>query len=106
MEIKQYEKIIIEALQDYRKRVAIDNYKTQEIEMALNALMRESESFQITSVCKEDLFDIFDNNSKAKEVIESMDDSDMCALAGKMADDYCDQLFWDSLKIIFEDKFM
>lgn len=27
-------------------------------------------------------------------------------LASKLADDYCEQLFWDSLKVIFESAFL
>jgi len=33
-----------------------------------------------------------------------MTDEDMENLAGKLADDYCEQLFWNSLKTIFESK--
>ncbi|MFC1816092.1 hypothetical protein ACFL0M_09130 [Thermodesulfobacteriota bacterium] len=35
-----------------------------------------------------------------------MDDREMRQLASKLADDYCNQLFWDSLRIIFEDRFL
>jgi len=61
--------------------------------------------FQITSVCKEDIIQAFHNSDildSIKQRVAEMDDSDMEKLASKMADDYCDQLFWDSLRIIFE----
>jgi hypothetical protein len=38
--------------------------------------------------------------------IDALTDDDMEFLARKMADDYCDQLFWDSARIIFEDRFL
>ena len=49
--------------------------------------------FPITSVCRADLESIgYDTGA--------VDDSTMKELAAKMADDYCEQLFWDSLEII------
>jgi len=55
-------------------------------------------AFDITSVCKADLEDHF-----SKEDIDLLDDAHMAKLASKMADDYLEQLFWISLKIIAED---
>jgi len=49
--------------------------------------------FPITSVCRADLESIgFDT--------ASVDDGTMKELAGKLADDYCEQLFWGSLEIL------
>ena len=49
--------------------------------------------FKITSVCRADLEHIgFDT--------ASVDDATMKKLAEKLADDYCEQLFWGSLEII------
>jgi hypothetical protein len=65
--------------------------------------------FKITSVAKADILYVFedsDNFEKIKIKIENMDDGDMEELASKLADDYCEQLFWDSLKIIFELRFL
>ena len=65
--------------------------------------------FPITSVCKEDIIRAFEGSDlleHVKERIEKMDNSEMDFLANKMADDYCNQLFWDSLRIIFEDRFL
>jgi len=51
--------------------------------------------FKITSVHRDDLENIgFDASH--------VDDSTMQHLASKMADDYCEQLFWDHLPIIAE----
>ena len=63
-------------------------------------------SFEITSICKEDIIHAFDNSDKEileiiKQRVAGMNDSDMKKLASKMADDYCEQLFWDSLREIF-----
>ena len=49
--------------------------------------------FSITSVCRADLESLgFDPRT--------VDDGTMKELAEKLADDYCDQLFWGSLEII------
>jgi hypothetical protein len=57
--------------------------------------MPEYVDFPITTVCREDLESIgFDT--------ASVDDATMKELAGKLADDYCDQLFWSSLEILAE----
>jgi hypothetical protein len=49
--------------------------------------------FPITSVCRADLESIgFDTGA--------VDDATMKELAEKLADDYCEQLFWGSLEII------
>ena len=54
---------------------------------------QKQEFFDITSVSRDDLEEYgFD--------VKNIDDSDMSTLAGKMADDYCEQLFWTSMEII------
>lgn len=53
------------------------------------------DEFEITSVTREDLEDIGFDTSQVS-------DATMSKLASKMADDYCDQLFWTSLEIIAE----
>jgi hypothetical protein len=53
--------------------------------------------FEITSVCRADLKEKF-----SEEDIALLDDDDMRHLASKLADDYCEQLFWSSLQIIAE----
>jgi len=50
--------------------------------------------FPITSVCRADVAQQFDN----KDFAESLTDEEMGWIARKMADDYCEQLFWDSLQ--------
>jgi hypothetical protein len=65
--------------------------------------------FPITSICKEDIVRAFaelDIFEKVKKRVENMDDAEMRKLAEKMADDYLEQLFWDSLRTIFEDRFL
>jgi hypothetical protein len=55
--------------------------------------MPKYKDFPITSVCRADLESIgFDT--------ANVDDGTMAYLAGKLADDYCDQLFWGSLEIL------
>ena len=52
--------------------------------------------FPITSVHRDDL-------KSAGFDVDKISDAEMKELAGKMADDYCEQLFWNSLKIIAGD---
>lgn len=72
--------------------------KTPNEQEKLLLLQLESEVpyFKITSVSREDLEQTGFN-------VSEVSDADMCTLAGKMADDYCEQLFWTSLEIIAED---
>lgn len=60
--------------------------------------------YSITSVCKEDMRELYNSlNKKMLAKIDKLTDADMKAIAEKLADDYCEQLFWDSLKIILKD---
>jgi hypothetical protein len=60
-----------------------------------NTIMPQYADFLITSVCRADLENIgFDASG--------VDDATMRELAGKLADDYCEQLFWGSLEILAE----
>lgn len=66
--------------------------------------------FQITSVCKADILSLekFDEGTanavpKFKPSdIKRLTEEDMQKIASKLADDYCEQLFWTSLEIIVE----
>ena len=106
MDIKQHEDIILEALHDYRKWCKDEPNKLQEIDLAINSVNQNQEFFPITSVCKDDIFHIFGDDSEAKEIIKKMDDEDMKILSSELSDDYCEQLYWDSLKTLVELKFM
>jgi hypothetical protein len=55
--------------------------------------MKPYVDFPITSVCREDLESIGFDASR-------VDDSTMRSIAEKLADDYCDQLFWTSLQVL------
>lgn len=60
--------------------------------------MSKKEDFPITSVSRADLESIgFDTSDVSDETMEH--------LASKLADDYCEQLFWISLEIIAGDYF-
>jgi hypothetical protein len=60
--------------------------------------------FNISSFCKADLLTIERNSEPVfnKSDIENLTDLDMEAIASKLSDDYCEQLFWSSLEIITE----
>ena len=65
--------------------------------------------FPVTHICKEDIIHAFEGSDifeQVKQKVKIMDNSDMKYLASELADDYCEQLFWDSLKIIFEERFI
>lgn len=67
------------------------------------------EFFPITSLARDDIIQAFEGSDmleRVKRRVELLDDSDMAYLARKLADDYCEQLFWDSLRIIFEARFL
>ena len=69
----------------------------------------KKEMFSVTYVCRGDIIYAFEDADIFEEVkarVNRMDDSDMECLASKMADDYCNQMFWESLRIIFEDRFL
>lgn len=73
--------------------------------------MDKSKGFKITSVCIEDILQAYkDIDSplleKVEKRVETLEEWEMEGLASKLADDYCNQLFWDSLRIIFEDRFL
>ena len=55
----------------------------------------ENKPFKITSVCKADLEDRF-----TPKQIALLKDDDMTHIAGKMADAYCNEVFWIDLEII------
>ena len=103
--------IIIDALHDY-KRGFKSKYNIQEIQdinCAVEALSRNSiylDHFPVTNISKDDIIHAFPNNSEVKEIVNKLDDADMKHLASKLGGDYCEQLFWESLKIIFESNFM
>jgi len=63
----------------------------------------EGRYYVITRLSKFDLRNLYKDNKEALEIIESLTDTDMEYLAEKMADDYLEQLYWSSLKTIFED---
>jgi len=75
------------------------NWNSEDIYYPSHSYMRVIEEpkdeFPITSVCREDL------EAKGFDVSE-VDDDTMERLASKMADDYCEQLFWTSMEIIAE----
>lgn len=56
---------------------------------------RLDKPFEITSVAREDLEQLGFNTTKVNEAT-------MRKLASKLADDYCEQLFWSSLRILAE----
>jgi hypothetical protein len=69
----------------------------------------DSGMFNITSVCREDILNAFRGSDKfavVRKLVSEMSDVEMTVFARYMAEDYCEQLFWDSLKVIFEDRYV
>lgn len=65
--------------------------------------------YPITGLTKEDIIIAlkdYDDCKGLSQRVASLTDDDMKMIASKMADDYCNQLFWDSLRSIMEDKFL
>jgi len=63
----------------------------------------------VTYITKDDIRASFENvdglTPEIKKLIDNMTDDDMRYLAGKMADDYVGQMYWESMRIIVEDHF-
>jgi len=67
--------------------------------------------YPITSVAKEDIEQACLNHddkvpSDVKKRIDELDEGEMEWLAEKLCDDYMEQLFWSSLRIIFEERLL
>lgn len=65
--------------------------------------------YKIASVAKSDIIAAFEGDDdfyKIKARLKKMTDKEMRVLANKMSDDYLNQLFWDSLRVSFKDRFM
>ena len=79
-------------------------------------VVKNNTMFSITSVCKADIIGMYiegvntrdkiEEMKQVEERLKKMSKADMKYLASKLADDYCEQLYWISLKNIFEDKFL
>ena len=68
-----------------------------------------SKPFNITSVCKDDILGLERQDKTGNivpmfkpSVIKKLTNADMNRIASKLADDYCEQMFWISLEIITE----
>ncbi len=59
--------------------------------------LKLNKSFEITSVCRADLKGFFSNDE-----IELLNDDDLKRIAIKMADSYCENIFWIDLRIATE----
>jgi hypothetical protein len=113
MELTKHKEIVIEALRDYKKWFEDCPDKQLEIDLALESINKEPVStsagrtfFSITALSKGDIIEAFDADVRIKELVHDLSDDDMKYLASKLADDYCNQLYWDSLKIIFDEHFI
>ncbi len=113
---KKHKEIIIEALSDYKKRFDDEPDKSRQINSAINHMDRSNfpffdqtywkKPFAVTSVCRDDIIQAFEYDPSIEETAMLMKDREMEYLASKLADDYCEQLFWESLKTIFKSKFI
>lgn len=85
-----------ELLKDIHAYLQAKVNRTQDEEDLLVRIRGQLPYFHITSIHRDDLL------SRGFDVSE-VTDADMQRLAGKLSDDYCNQLFWESLDIIAED---
>lgn len=112
----EYIDIILEALWDYSKWFEDDPENQASIKSAIAFVKNEfplisqsntgNDKFPITAVSRADIVKAFDGHSRIKEVAMSLKDHQMEYLAAKLADDYCEQLFWRSLRNIFTNRFL
>jgi hypothetical protein len=89
------ERQLLERLHGYFSNIENPTYDERSI---LAQLTGELPYFRVTTVSRDDF------RAKGFDV-SGVSDSDMESLAGKMADDYCDQLYWGSLSCIASDYF-
>ena len=71
--------------------------------------MTKEKQYVVASICKSDILECFvdrENYNQAKTKLDKMSNHKMELLANKLYTVYCNQLFWQSLRIIFEDEFM
>ncbi|KAA6302826.1 MAG: hypothetical protein EZS26_000996 [Candidatus Ordinivivax streblomastigis] len=81
---------LLEELHEYFSKIA---NPTDSEKHFLIQLTGELPFFPISSVSRDDL-------KGEGFVVSKVTDGDMETIASKMGDDYCDQLYWDSLRII------
>ncbi len=65
--------------------------------------------YHISSLCRDDILEAFKGHEREKEVkkeLKKLTDVNLEYLAKKMSDDYCNQLYWNSLKYIFISRFL
>jgi predicted thioredoxin/glutaredoxin len=65
--------------------------------------------YQITSLHKKDIIKAFEDTEHEETIeqkVSEMTDEDMEHLANKLSDDYCEHMFWDSLRTIFESEYL
>jgi len=62
--------------------------------------------FEVTSICKGDLREIFKNNPKALKVIDKLNEGEMKHLAEKVADGFCNCCYWSLLRDCLEDYYL
>ena len=69
--------------------------------------MTDAEYFKITRLHRDDIKQAMDSHElltpKMEETIDTLSDADMELLGNKMGNDYVEQLFWDSLYVLFTD---
>ena len=88
---------------EYLTPVESDKYPLEDVVEQQEPHYPVQESFKITAVAKEDMLDRFKNNEEMKNKILAFDDSDMIAIASKMADAYCNCCFWVAIDNMVED---
>ena len=97
--------IVVNALKDYKKHFDDNSRQFKHIKKILKSIQKPY-FFPITYISKEDIVHVFNGDVKIKLRIKTMDEADMKSLASDLSNDHYEQLFWESLKIILEFKFM
>ena len=74
-------------------------------------ISKKEKYYTITRLHKDDIINSFEcepekTKNAVKKKVKTMTDTEMKYLADKLKDDYVDQLFWQSLRAIFTDKFL
>jgi len=70
------------------------------IQQEIEQRKKQEPFYTVTRVCKDDMREVFKEDLEKLELIDKLTDDQMRYITQKLADDYINQLYWNSLKII------
>ena len=68
----------------------------------------DQKMYKVTSICKDDIIEAYRDSkdesvpSEVQDKVDTLSNDDMKFIATRLADNFCNCCYWDSLKAIFE----